>query len=435
MAWAPGNRSGGGVWRTLAAYSVQKAHKAAAQNPILVDTFGVLDQFEQGDTLVATSVVVTVLSPRSAILAVTEASDTLASAATLKIKGALEVTEAADTLSATVGPLLTPTVTNVSASGTAPLILSLSDGDYVAGKYLEWEFASGLSPTTNANGSYTTPTQHGVTFIDGDSWARLDLALGYNDPSGAFSFHCRVLRDNETGAETISYVDNALNTITFTADVGGWGSYTDTITGSVAKLASSTGPNKSRFITVSTPFFQSYHNANVGSVSAARATTAATNSKFHAEFRIDGWNSSGGKVSCGITDGTRNLDVGNGAMASGTEPGAGGTAGMMIQVASGVTSLLGVTIPAAAVGDYIIIEADKATNIVKTYYWSLSANALANSGNPVNTRTLTGTQIPAAWYIWSGGVKGQAGGSNSDKLTFFPETTKMAYSSGYSYYA
>lgn len=198
--------------------------------------------------------------------------------------------------------LSAPTLTNSSALGASPLVLSLSDGDYAAGKYLQWEFAGSLTPPKNGDGSYTTTTQSGVTLIDGDSWARLDMALGYSTPSGAFAFHCRVLQDDESGAVTVT--DQLGNT--FNADASGWSTdYTDTIIVSAAVLNTVNGVNKYSLLTVSGSPALQFSSSAGNSYGSVRSTVEQASD--YAQFEVTITSGATGDIIVGIEDGTANL--------------------------------------------------------------------------------------------------------------------------------
>lgn len=194
-------------------------------------------------------------------------------------------------------PLIaTPMISNVSATGASPLVMQVSDGSYVAGKYLQWEFTGSLTPAKNADGSYTTTTQKGVTFIDGDSWARLDLATGYNTPSGAFAFHCRVLQDNPNGAVTVT--DQLGNT--FNADASGWSTdYTDTI---IVSAATFDPANKVSFVTLSNGNLTMTAGANAGQENA-RATIQPSSNDTYCEFTMTLGGNANQNLLVGIVDG------------------------------------------------------------------------------------------------------------------------------------
>jgi hypothetical protein len=211
---------------------------------------------------------------------------------------------------------------------------------------------------------------------------------------------------------------------------------------SVAVLNSSTGINKSQYLNVATPFHQWIHNANVGILCAARSTLPATNSKWHAEFRIDGFNASG-KWQCGICD---SGSVTSFATSNGNPPGLSSVPGLTVSVNLGSTSLLiyraatqtnSVTIPALAVNDIIILEGDTSTKVIKFYVYDASAVAMANSGAAVATVTLASPYIPAAWYLFGGGQRGSGLVGNSDAGTanLGGSSFVMTPTSGYDFFA
>jgi hypothetical protein len=325
---------------------------------------------------------------------------------------------------AAAGGLPTPTVTNVSAAGAVPLVLQMSATGNPSGLYLHWQFTNTLTPTYNADGSYSsTVTQWGITQVDADAWSRLDIALGYNDPSGPFAFHVRLLQDDPTGTPITDQFGQ-----TATYKVGSFSTdYTDTISGSVTKLNSATGVNKSRYLTIDGTLLHATFNANVNALRLVRSDHSFTGKK-HFEVSIDaGSTSTNGWALIGFDDGSQNLDATSSYPSPGTtSPGAG------FFVKAGTTSTFvrrngaqvgGTALPAVpAIGDKLIAEADTTANTV-TFKWFRAADS---SVTTIATVTLT-SQIPATWY-------GNVGaGQVNDQITanFGASAFSVAPSTGY----
>lgn len=341
--------------------------------------------------------------------------------------------------SASVGPitgsgLATPTLTNFSTLGTAPVTLMMSTTDYVAGLRGELQIAT--------DSGFTSISQDIVFFIDGDSWARLDESIGLTDPSGTYYARVRILRDNESGTTTVT---DALGQ-TFNADASSWSTtFTDTIGGSVAILTSATGTGKSKFVNVATPFYQAVANANVGAFDGARASIHAANTKFHFEWTLNTFAATGGnsKIFCSFDDGTTDLNAGGTGFIS-TFPGAsGGPNGFTIQITKGGTTpnfsrngaTSSITLPSAATdGDTLAADIDtSAKTILLTWYHAGTATVL-NGGSPF---TLT-SQIPANWYaiVACGSGNGTVGTGSSDAATINPgnATNLVTPQTGYGIY-
>jgi hypothetical protein len=342
-----------------------------------------------------------------------------------------------------------PIAAQVSAAGAVPLLLSGTDTGYDAGARVQWEFAASLAPAKNApsgldpnGGGYTATSQFGVTFVDGDSWARMDLALGYATPSGAYSFHFRVLVDNEAGLTTV--VDQFGQSSTY--DAGPWSNdVAGTINVSSALLANATGVNKSRFLNVANPFHQAISNADVGASCFVRSSIAMAVAKGHFEFLVDGLKSaSAGAVNVGITD-AATLDFNSSGFS--TRPGSGSNVpGVTVRVAQGGTTFIiyangGNTTPAipggvaAAQGDAVIFEVDTTANTVAIYWY----RAATTTATLVTTITMTGAYIPAA--VWADGATERGTGAlttfnTSDAFTFNPGYAAFlrAASAGFSPY-
>jgi hypothetical protein len=235
--------------------------------------------------------------------------------------------------------------------------LGLTDGSYVAGHRLQWEFAGSLTPAKNGDGSYTTPTQTGVGFIDGDSWARLSLALGYASPSGPYAFHCAVLTDNEdTGAVTI-------NGLKYDRDP--WSNdFTDTVNAASAQWSSA---NKSSFVSVSgVPALTATGNAGVNAAENVFADSTKTGKRW---FEITlGAMDANALFLIGFDDGSR-----TGVQNFFTPGGSGNTAGACLVInnaqinANGGAAQSGVTNSAGQTGDVFRCEIDDVAKTVSFF--------------------------------------------------------------------
>jgi hypothetical protein len=327
---------------------------------------------------------------------------------------------------AAAGTFATPVLSRFSSSNTVPVILSVTDADYVAGMYGQLQIAT--------DSGFTAITQDsGAVFISGAEWAALDAIYPFSDPTGTYYARFRVLRENPGGATPVASPTGGVSNY----DASPWSNtITDTITVSVAKFSAVTGVNKSRWITTTNGDFTAYFNANVGSLAGSRATIPAANSKWHVEFRFDSWQGSTSSIRFGTTDGAIDFNAGTGVFGS---TGAAASPGFTVSVGKNATFVgigTSVTLPGGIttdVNDRIIIEGDTSTNILNFYYWDDSAGALVSGGAAIATRTLT--TPPATYYVWGGGIKGVGGNPGaSDQLTIFPVSDKMAYSSGYAMY-
>jgi hypothetical protein len=332
--------------------------------------------------------------------------------------------------------LLLPVLSLFSTANTVPVVFSVTDSDYVAGMYAQLQIAT--------DSGFTSVTQDsGAVFIGGAEWASLDAVFPFSDPTGTYYARVRFLRENPGGATVVTSVSGAVGNY----DATPWSNtITDTITVSVAKFVGATGTGKSRWITTYNSDFSCYYNANVGIAAGAKASIAAAFSKWHAEFRLDNWNSVSGSIRVGVTDGTTDFNAGTGYFGgTGSAALPGSSPGFTITVNKAATSFTftgagggTVTLPGGIVtevNDRIIMEGDTSTNQIKFYYWDDSAGALVSAGAAIATKTLSGTGIPSSYYVWGGGIKGSGGNpAASDGVTFFPVSDKMAYSTGYAMY-
>jgi hypothetical protein len=169
---------------------------------------------------------------------------------------------------ASSGGFATPTLSNFSALGAAPVVLQGSTADYVAGYRGQLQIAT--------DSGFASITQNIIFFIDGNSWASNDIAIGLISPTGTYYARWRVVRDNEAGT-TITGNDPLGNALSFGADVSSWSTtFTDTIVSSVAVLNSVNGANKNANIAVTgTPKLIFLGSGGVGAYCSVRATVEA----------------------------------------------------------------------------------------------------------------------------------------------------------------
>jgi hypothetical protein len=204
----------------------------------------------------------------------------------------------------TTSSMATPTLTNFSALGTAPLTLEWSTTDFIAGNYAQLE----IDQTSNA---FSNVVQNIVFFIDGASWALNDEAIGLITPSGTYFARIRVCRENESGATSITGSDPAGNAVTFNADVSSWSTtFTDTINTSVAALNTTTGTGKSSLITVSGTPALTFAGANGNGNTAVRTTVQQASNKAQFEVTFVSGTASTCDFGVGIDNGTDNLNTG-----------------------------------------------------------------------------------------------------------------------------
>lgn len=265
-----------------------------------------------------------------------------------------------------------------------------------AGYYLYWEFAA------NATGDFTTASntgEHPLTVADlAGSISIADLIAndGYQDPTGDFSFRAWFRR--EDGVE--SAMSNVL---------------TGTVETSVAELHSTTGFNKSQYLTV-TDGVSAVMNTMLNGLRLARSTVSAANSKFHMEATVDsiysGASSVNGSIGFGVCEAYDASDSsGNFNKSGGSYPSPGTTdAGFCVVVRKGVTSVTvrrnglnsaGTALDAApAAGDIIAIDYDEDTGAYLIRY----KRAVTGTTKTLASGTLTSLIPPAgAVYACAGG--------------------------------
>lgn len=187
-----------------------------------------------------------------------------------------------------------------SPAGSVPMALDLSSSNTLPpGFFLQWEMAASLTPPTNADGSFTTPTQKDVKFINGNDWALNATSLGFVQPSiGPLDFHCRALISDPAGLiGPLTSSDGETDTYTALTT---WGNYTDTIAGSVAKLTAVAGLSMSKLLTVTNGNLTGTVNSG-GAFIASRSDHAAANDEWYTEATITAFGASG-VLYLGVTD-------------------------------------------------------------------------------------------------------------------------------------
>lgn len=209
------------------------------------------------------------------------------------------------TINAAAGSFATPTLAASSAAGTAPLVLEWSypGTDDIVGLYGQLQVAT--------DNTFATIEQDIVFFIDGDSWARLDEAIGLLTPSGAFSTRIRVCRDNDSGATTVTGTDPQGNAVSFTADVSAWSNvYSDTIAVSVAVLDAA---HKESHVALSgNPVLTATMPISWGSPSGVRASIQQVNNDGYFECTWTLGTGSNKKIFVAIVDGTYPISTAGG---------------------------------------------------------------------------------------------------------------------------
>jgi hypothetical protein len=201
-----------------------------------------------------------------------------------------------------VTALTIPTFTRTGTVGAGPFTGDFNAPNNETGDSFYYEFAAGLSPSKNADGSYVSPTQFDIVQFTGEPSALNDIAFGWSDPAGAFTFHYQMLRDNEDG-NTTRYnrfgTSSTFDATAFCTD------YPETIVTSVAKFTSTTGVKKYNLITVNTggDSLTLLMTSNIGGANACGATVNAQNGKFTSEATIIS-NNAGGACGFGFYDPT-----------------------------------------------------------------------------------------------------------------------------------
>jgi hypothetical protein len=315
--------------------------------------------------------------------------------------------------------LATPTLANFSALGTAPLTLEWSTTDFIAGDYAQLEI-------DQTSGAFSNVVQNIIFFIDGTSWATLDESIGLITPSGTYWARIRTCRENESGVTSVTGNDKLGNSVTFNADVSSWSTtFTDTISASAAALNTTTGVNKSSFMTVSGSPALTWAGTSGGGKDAVRTTIEQANNKAQFEFTV----SATGDLFIGVEDGTTDFSALN------KVPGVDNSAGIALEMngttgfgvwynTSGTFVDLGSGAGAIAVGDKFTFVFDKVNHTLEvwrtrsgttvqmgstltsvptlTHYFSFAAANSTNGGGTMNYGGTTyaktpGTGVASVW--------------------------------------
>lgn len=325
-------------------------------------------------------------------------------------------------------------LTQTSADGTAPFnwTIEIVDDSIAAGQFLRTQTsADGLK---NPDGTFTNPTQdleqmlEPADFADSDLDGFPDMTVdGFTTPSGTFELIQWVEEDDELGT-IMGLMSNTIG---------------DTIIEAAAKLFDTTGFNKDNAVLVDpSTLLTATATANTNAARFARATLEAVTDKWHAEFEIATMDAvtspRNGNINIAVCGNVQNFDT------VGTNPGASSNEGMTLvgKIGSGFLTAYrnggtqSLTLPGGAtvaVGDIVILEGNRLTNVVDVYYYDLSAG----TSSLIGSITLTGVYIPADWYVACGGFSGHLAAPNKDGVTFNPGSSPFIRtpSSGYSYYA
>lgn len=250
---------------------------------------------------------------------------------------------------------LTVGVVDVAEGGTLPstnATLTTTSGDppevnisnVVAGRYLHIE-------RDEAGGDYSSLLQDVLHLIghDEETTGQITNAAlaedGYTDPTGA-------------GKQRYRYEDDI-------GGVGPWSEITYNVTVSVAVWATTTGNDKSQYLTISgTPALTAKpNNASVGSHVGVRTLTEMVNDKAHWEYALT-------TLSAGVRVGITNATDSHNPTSS--APGSSGTRyGACIQLGTGGSSnfyrngsVTTLSDGAWATGDIAIVEVDRTTNTI-----------------------------------------------------------------------
>ena len=295
--------------------------------------------------------------------------------------------------------LSAPTLTNYSALGAAPVTLQWSDTDYTVGLYGQLQIAS--------DSGFSTITQNIVFFIDGSSWANLNESIGLVTPSGTYYARIRACRDDDSGSTTVTGFDPSGNAVSFLADVSPWSNtFTDTINASVNVWNTTTGTNKSQYVTVSgTPSLVVTGTTGVGAPEGVRGVTATTG-KRHFEVKVTSRDGTD-PLLIGIDDGTTALGP---ALFNPPNPGVYYSGGNIVK--NGTTVQTGLA--SLATNDVLAVEFDTVGGTVSFY----------KNGTQIGT-TVTGVSF-SSYYSYCGTDQGSVLTENFGSSAF-----TMTPSSGY----
>jgi hypothetical protein len=313
----------------------------------------------------------------------------------------------------TSGPVPTPIVGADSAPGTLPLQLWVTSTSTPAGIRWQWQFAGSLTPATTADGTFTTPTQEGLHFVDLAEKTALRSQLGYANPNGPTAFQMRALIDDEAGAITIT--DEFGDTSTYTA-VTGWSRtsagdlWTDTFpvftaTFDPTNMYSATSVNKitlsNNNLTMTTHDFGSNFDQTAA---LSKALTAATG---YCEISFD--SGAGNKV-VGVIDSATAIKTGVFTPVSSTRGAAMRQGGAMYKQA-----VLQTSTTVAALGDTVGICMHLAS---KTVWFRNKTGAWANGTPAFNSDgTLSGSATGGYVCSTLSDMLVAASGSRLDTLT------------------
>lgn len=289
------------------------------------------------------------------------------------------------------GGLSSTNATRTTANGVPPEV------DLTMGADIEDGFLLRVQRTITAGpdwGTLQLDIAHYVTPSERAAGAIPNAALaesGYTNPGGG-TYWQRYRWEREDGV------------------VGPWSVITDTIVVSTAVWHTTTGVNKSQYLT-SVGALQAYVNANVSAQCGVRSTSAKTG-KGHFEITIDSFRS---QIFFGVTDAATELGPSKYPLPGQDWPGcsirtAPGT-GFTLRANGAGSEVFGTTPPVA--GDKLICEFDTDANTVSFWHWRQATGTSYQLGSAV---TLT-SQIPAAWHGYAAGALGNTDGSNADKFT------------------
>jgi hypothetical protein len=312
--------------------------------------------------------------------------------------------------------LSSPGVTVTSAAGEAPEIDLTINADHYSGYYLDIQRSTTGAKNASDN-SYVSTTMNISHLISPSEIGALaitntDLAQdGYFDPSGTYFQQYRIRRE-----------DGALSP---------WVEISGTITTSTARWATTTGANKSQYVTTADGL-AAYSNSNQGTYCGIRSAVEQANAKCHFELTIDDLCSSSGRVTAGITNATQNLQTTTGLPGSGSLPGCAasmaiGSTSCSVGRNGGSQTVTLAAVPVA--GDAICVEPDRAANRVSFYHY----RAATGTASLIATVTMS-SNIPANWYAF-GSVHRRFASDNLDAFTanFGASAYLMTPSTGFNF--
>jgi hypothetical protein len=305
---------------------------------------------------------------------------------------------------ASSGGFATPTLSNFSALGAAPLVLQGSTTDTnTAGLRGQLQIAT--------DSGFSSIAQNIIFFIDGASWASNDIATGLVTPVGLYYARWRILRDNESGT-TVTGNDPLGNALSFGADVSPWSNtFTDTISSSTAVLNSVTGVNKNVGVTVSgTPKLTFAGTNGTGATQPVRATIAQAADYAQFEVTLTS-NPTASGLRVGWEDGTTSF-------ASNVAPGTNNNLGVDIKMQSNGIFINwnsdgnGTTLTASAPlsGDVYSFRLKKSTHAVEV--WRTRSGSTTQMGTTQTVPTFS------AYFMWLGPLQNESGTVNFGATAF-----------------